>query len=136
MSNVKKRTHITVNEKTHEEIKRLAKLNNNVSYSYIVQRGMDYYIEHQGKQYPELYAVLENLMLPIYEELEKLRVSSNEANRDLSMLLEFWNHYFATKNEHEFVTTENNKTHELSFAKDLVDQRIESKRIKKLSRGK
>ena len=130
--NNKARRHFIIKETTNEEIKRLAELNN-VNHSFIVQRALDYYLEHEGQQYPELYTVLENLISPVNEELKRLRFSGNETNKDLSMIKEFWNHHFATANEHEFVSTEKVKTDEFSLVERLVDKQVKAKRQSKLS---
>lgn len=131
-TNSKVRKHISISESTNEEIIRLAKLNG-AHHSHVVERALKYYFKHQGQEYPELHAVLESLMIPVHEELTRLRITTNKNDKALSMLLEFSNHYLATENEHPFVTTERNKTEEFSLVEKLVNEKIGAKRQTKLS---
>lgn len=126
------RLHLTLDESLNETLTDLAK-NNRVSKSYIVERALRYYIEHQGQSYPELYEVLKNLLLPIHQELKRLRFSGNDFNRTSMMMKEFINHYFATENEFELITTDKKYTSELADLELLIDSKMKAKRIKKLS---
>ncbi len=99
------RLHLTMEESLNETLTELAK-NNRVSKSSIIERALRYYIENQGKSYPELYDVLKSLFLPIHQELKRLRFSSNDFNKTSMMAREFINHYFATENKFDLITTD------------------------------
>lgn len=128
----KVRLHLTLDETLNETLTVLAK-NSRVSKSYIVERALRYYIEHQGQSYPELYEVLKSLFLPIHQELKRLRYSSNDFNRSSMMMKEFMNHYFATENKFDLITTDKKYTGELADLELLIESRMKAKRTNKLS---
>lgn len=128
----KVRRHFSISTEVDEAIQELSE-KNKVNRSFIVERAMRYYLENEGRQYMQLYDVLNNMIVPIHDELRRLRFATNSIDKDAQVLLEFWNHYLAISNADEFISTERMIADELKEANEIVQKRIARRRQKRLS---
>lgn len=68
----------------------------------------------------------------IKEDTKRIRIAANVSDRNIQMMMEFWNHYFIVNDFKTLGTTDKIKTDELKEAETLISKRISESRQKKI----
>lgn len=125
MNKVKKTYRLSTS--TVEKIERMSE-SHSETFSSIVENSVRLYHEDVYNENQEIV----NLLSSVERELKRIRVIGNVVDRDIKMILEFWNHYFYAKKFTSFVTTEDLKADQLTMAEEVVKGRITKNRQRKL----
>lgn len=100
------------------------------------------HFEHESAQNQAILTAIEDklqqhlqlIFEPLIEDLNRVRVTSNVIDRNVQMLLEFWNHYFIMTEAKSLGSTKRYKTIPFEEAESLVKERVAHNRQKKLDR--
>lgn len=125
--------HISgVSKELKEKVEIMSK-ETGLSISQIVITALNYYFEHEGRDYDSLYKILSDIFNPIVEELELIMLILNKLDVNSIMYKEFINHYFSVNGE-RLITTKDNYTSQLIDLENHVDSIVNKQRIKKIGR--
>lgn len=85
-----------------------------LTYGGVVELLVDAYFENRTKEYKVLMdsmnGLMEQLLHPLLEELNRVRVTSNVIDRNTQMIVEFWNHHFFLNGHKSLGSTDKFKT--------------------------
>lgn len=127
------RLHVTgVSKDLKNKVEIIAE-ENGWNISQVVITALNYYFEHEGRDYDELYKVLSDVYNPVHEKLDLIKIIVNNLASNSIMYKEFMNHYFYTHRD-ELVTTKENYTEQLMDLENHVDNEMRKMRTMKKSR--
>lgn len=104
-----------------------------LSISQVVITALNYYFEHEGRDYDELYKVLSDVYNPVHDKLDLITLILNRLDFNAIMYKEFMNHYFSVNGD-DLVTTKMNYTDQLMDLENHANDEVARLRTMKMGR--
>lgn len=121
-----------------DTINKLEQLSNEfqLAFGATIDKVVALYFENRTEQHEVLVESIkggmEQILRPMLEDLNRVRVTSNVIDRNTQMMIEFWNHYFVMSAHKTLGSTDKFKTVPVIEAEQLIKDRISHNRQKKL----
>lgn len=104
--------------------------NNHISQSEVINRAIEYFFHHEGRDYPELAkmfdAIFKGNFMPLVEEQKRIRLALNSVAKESQMNIELWNNHCLKNGDGVAVTTNVNKAFEI----DQVNAKVQGDILK------
>jgi len=121
-----------VSEELKSKVDSMAK-QSGLSMSQVVITALNYYFEHEGRDYDGLYKILNDVYNPLHDRLDLIEMILNKLDFNAIMYKEFLNHYFNI-NRDPLVTTKMNYTDQLMDLENHANDEIARLRTMKMGR--
>lgn len=130
-SSNKVRKNFMLSESISEKIDSLSN-KSKLSKSHIVERAVNYYIENEGKDYKNLYEVLNNMFNHIEEKIDKNTHSINAVKKDTNVVLELKNNELLNNGNGNITLISEKESEEIKTIRKEQEKQLQKERTKKI----